>query len=142
MAEVIDELIERLREYKEDLIEMTVEILNDNASLIEDLNIAQLQRGERSDGEILPDYSPVSVMKYGKPPGPIKLFDTGAFYRGIIARANPRALDMDNTDSKRGKLANKYGDEIIGLQDESVERLQYFILLPGLIERTEQKLLR
>lgn len=142
MAEVLDDLLRRLRDYREDIIDITVEVLNENASLIEDLNIAQLQRGERADGQVLPDYSPISVIVYGKPPGPIKLFDTGAFYRGIIARANPKGLELDNTDSKIGKLANNYGEEIIGLQDGSVDTVQEFILVPELIKKTEQRLLQ
>jgi hypothetical protein len=135
--EVLDELITRLEQYKEQLPELTAEILNDNASLIEDLNISQLQQGMRSDGEVLPDYSPVSVMKYGKPPGPIRLFDTGAFYRAIIAKANPLALEFDNTDSKRGKLTLRFGEEIIGLSDDNIVIVQEEIVIPGLIERTE-----
>jgi hypothetical protein len=142
MAEVLDHIIRKLKEYREDIIDITVEVLNENASLIEDMNIAQLQRGERADGQILPNYSPVSVLVYGKPPGPIKLFDTGAFYRGIIARANPKGLEMDNTDSKIGKLANRYGDEIIGLQEQNIELVQEFILIPELIKKTEQRLLQ
>jgi hypothetical protein len=47
--EVLDELITRLEQYKEQLPELTAEVLNDNASLIEDLNISQLQQGMRSD---------------------------------------------------------------------------------------------
>ena len=80
--------------------------------------------GVDSDGNSLGDYSPVSVQKYGKPEGHIRLYDTGAFYesfkiivKGVVAEitANTQKEDID--------LADEYGEAIIGLTNESKESL-------------------
>jgi hypothetical protein len=42
---------------------------------------------------------------------------------------------MDNTDSKIGKLANRFGDEIIGLNEDNIEGLRRFIMLPQMQEK-------
>lgn len=141
MADILLDIVRRLERVRNDLPQLLAEVIEENKSLIEDMNIAQLQRGERSDGAVLPDYSPTSVFKYGKPPGPIKLFDTGAFYRGITARIYKNSLDMDNTDSKTAMLALRYGEEIIGLQEENVEAVKFDIVKPGLIDKARKLIL-
>jgi hypothetical protein len=135
MSDVILAVARNLQAIRELMPEIIREVIQENASLIEDMNIAQLQAGQRADGSTLPNYSPTSVIKYGKPPGPIRLFDTGDFYRGITVRPFNDRLELDNTDSKIGKLANRYGDEIIGLQEGNIEDLRRFILLPSLQEK-------
>jgi hypothetical protein len=141
MAEVLVDIMNKLRTIRDTVPELLTEIIQENKTIIEDMNIAQLQRGQRADGEILPDYSEASVMRYGKPPGPIKLFDTGAFYRGITANVYNNALDMDSTDSKTALLAWRYGEEIVGLQEQNVEVLKEEIIKPGLIEKARKLLL-
>lgn len=141
MAEVLTELVTRLRAYRDSLSDLVVEVLEENKTFIEDAVIMQLQRGERGDGLILPNYSPVSVYAYGKPPGPIKLFDTGAFYRGITARVNPKAVEMVSTDSKTEKIFDRFGEEVIEVQEGNWEVIQSEILLPQLLIKSERYLL-
>lgn len=119
-------MIAKLNELKEKFSTLNRSVLTgiedsfkDNDSIVEDLNISQLQRGERSDGVILPDYSPRSVQEFGKPPGPIRLFDTGAFYRGITLTAASDAATLSGRDRKTRELQDDYGDEIIGLTEEN-----------------------
>jgi hypothetical protein len=126
MSDIILSVARNLRAVVELMPEIIAEVIQENASLIEDMNIAQLQAGQRADGSTLPNYSPTSVIKYGKPPGPIRLFETGDFYRGIVVRPFNDRLEMDNTDSKIGKLANRFGDEIIGLNEDNIEGLRRY----------------
>lgn len=142
MSELLLGVAERLRAVPAEIPAMIAEVVQENASLIEDMNIAQLQEGRRSDGEILPDYSPTSVFKYGKPPGPIKLFDQGDFYSAISARVEKNGIELDNKDSKAGMLANRYGDEIIGLTDANVQTFIDEILTPGLQDKTYERVIR
>jgi len=85
-----------------------------------DDDIAALQRGQmfkgvRSDDSIMPNYAPISVTQYGKPPGPIKLFDTGAFYAGIKVDVRQDIFIIDSSDPKSTMLKRRYGGNIFGL---------------------------
>lgn len=90
---------------------------------ISDLNRNQLAIGMRADLSFLPPYSATSVNKFGKPPGKIKLFDTGAFYDGIKPEFAKTEFVMDGTDSKTEMLKADYGDAILGLSDYSIGEL-------------------
>lgn len=139
MAESIQVLIDRLRDYEQQIREVIpLEVIEENKTFLEDYNVMQLSEGERADGVILPDYSPVSVHKYGKPPGPIKLFDTGAFYRGIIAVMNPTGVEMEGRDSKTEKLKADFGADILGVTENNFERFQQDIMLSELQKKTHE----
>lgn len=104
-------------------------------SQIEDKIAEQLQRGERGDGSKLPNYSPVSVARFGKPAGPIRLLDQGDFYRGVTVYADDYGMVIVDTDEKTPMLTEKYGDEILELQDRSLEELKEDVILPNFIPR-------
>lgn len=104
-------------------------------SVAEDLNIEQLEEGERSDGTSLPNYSPTSVAVYGKQPGPMTLRDTGAFHKSIKLKANANEADLYATDQKTEYLKDTYGEEIIGLSEESLEELKEGYIKPSLLEK-------
>lgn len=97
---------------------------------IEDKIIEQLQRGERGDGEKLPNYSPVSVAVYGKPAGPIKLFDTGDFYRGVTIEVTREGIIIYDTDGKTETLVVDYGKEILELQEQSIDEINQDVIIP------------
>jgi len=72
---------------------------NEEAYFAEDLNREQLMEGKGGDRQ-MPDYSPTSVTKYGKPAGPIKLFDEGNFQKGITYQAEGETIKALSTDRK------------------------------------------
>lgn len=73
--------ISRLDE--QDLIETVFENQGVKQLMIE-LNQVQMEsKGVDSHDETLGNYSSVSVQKYGKEPGHIKLYDTGEFYNSM-----------------------------------------------------------
>lgn len=122
---MIEEL-ERLKAKFEGLPAVMPDILQESASalttLIEDLNLEQLERGERVDGSKLPDYSPASVLIFGKTPGPMNLNHTGAYWRGIRAVVTSAGIELEGTDMKSEMLELRYGDTT-GLQQASVDKL-------------------
>lgn len=77
----------------------------------------QLAQGLRSDDSVTPDYSFRSVFQYGKEPGPIKWYDTGAFYRGIKIDVREDIFILDSTDPKTSMILNskKGGPDTLGL---------------------------
>ena len=75
----------------------------------------QLQQGLRSDDTTLPDYSFRSVFQYGKPPGPIRLYDQGDFYRGFFFDVRQDIFILDSADDKTMMLKKRYGEDIAGL---------------------------
>ncbi len=140
MSEVILRYADRLRQVQANIEEMIKEVIEENATLIEDMIISQLQKGERGDGLILPNYSPVSVFVYGKPPGPIKLFDTGSFYRKIEVKPFDNAFAIEDTDYKTDKIIGRFGEEVLLINQEHKQELIDKILTPGLIEKSHKML--
>lgn len=104
-------------------------IFNGIKSSVEDLNIEQLDRGERVDGSSLPNYSPVSVAVFGKRPGPMNLNNTGAFWRGITLEVLDDGIELRGTDMKTQMLELRYGD-VVGLQEGSIQTIEQDYLKP------------
>ena len=82
----------------------------------------QLQQGLRSDDSTLPEYSFRSVFQYGKPPGPIRLYDTGAFYRGMLLDVRKDIFILESADPKSTMLQNRYGKDILGLGTDALQK--------------------
>lgn len=93
----------------------------------EDAQRQQLAQGLRSDGTFMPEYSFRSVFQYGKEPGPIKLYDTGDFYRGIRIDVRGDLFIADSLDRKYPMLRARYGDDITGLGKDA--RIEYIRIL-------------
>lgn len=82
----------------------------------------QLAQGLRSDDSTLPEYSFRSVFQYGKPPGPIRLYDTGDFYRGILLDVRKDIFILESADPKSTMLQNRYGKDILGLGTDALQK--------------------
>lgn len=96
----------------------------------------QLAQGLQSNDEYLPDYSFRSVFQYNKPPGPIKLYDKGDFYRGVVFDVRGDIFIIDSADSKTEMLKKRYGPDILGLGSEA--RANYILTLePVFIEEVK-----
>jgi hypothetical protein len=105
--------------------------------LVAELNTkGQLYAGLLADGGQLPDYSKASVKFFGKNPGPIRLFDSGDFWKSwnIELTLNGFFIDADGEKPDGTNLFRKYSEygEILGLTDKNT---QIFIeqLIPQVI---------
>lgn len=137
----LDELAalkDRLRNSPEDMVRMMKETFKELAPVIEDLNTAQLGRGERADGSKLPNYSPLSVSKFGKRPGPMTMFDRGDYWRGITLVVYDEGIDLEGRDIKSEMLELRYGG-LTGLQEGSKEELEQGYLIPELDSKNKAR---
>lgn len=130
MSEIITSYIEKLKLVRDRMPQLIAEVLEENKTLIEDMNIAQLDEGKTSDGKYLPDYVPDSDSIYA--PGPVKLDKTGAWRRGIYLKVSGMTAELDSTDDKNRILKSVWGDDILGVPDDKIETVINEILLPQL----------
>jgi hypothetical protein len=106
--------------------QMIRETIEENQSIIEDKQIAQLEAGIYPDGgPILPEYTDftIEIKKIkGQPYDRVTLKDTGDFYRGIKLDLSSDSFTLDSSDNKTGKIVDKYGD-VFGLSEQSKTEL-------------------
>lgn len=115
------------------------EILSSKTEQLEDINIDQLTRGERSDGsKITPRYAnpAYAALKNARNPRPGRgtpdLNLEGDFYKGITARVTRQSIIVSGEDQKTPWLQFKYGNEIIGINLDT-PNLKQDLLLPELL---------
>ena len=100
------------------------------------MNTDQLFHGELADGKIMPDYSTTSVLQYGKPAGPWKLFETGDFYSGFFMKGGKFPIVFDSRDQKTGAIRTLLeihgldSDQIFGLNKSNLKDLARNYVLP------------
>jgi hypothetical protein len=86
------------------------------------------RRGIDSEGKSLGTYSPFTVeikKKKGQPTNRITLKDTGEFYDSFRVTANRVSITIDADPIKDdNNLFDDFGEEILGLTDESREKLK------------------
>jgi|SRR5688572_651643 len=128
------------------LNQLTVSRLNEEVlasierheTVVTNMNTDQLFQGQDSKGNSLPDYSERSVTVFGKPSGPMRLFDSGAFYRGFFLDTSKFPVVIFSNDSKTGKIAELLAargenpDDIYGLQKHNLTDLAKSYVLPDL----------
>lgn len=98
----------------------------------------QLYQGVDSQGtplkEIGGDYAPFTKSKKqreGQPTNRITLFDEGDFYNSFKATAAKKGISIDADYTKPGTdLRDRWGNELAGLTDESLEDLRKEFLPP------------
>lgn len=103
-------------------------------SQIIDLNYAQLDKGLEADGTFMGNYSRVSVEKFGKRPGPIRLYDTGATRESFKVRADRDSFVITGNMDLHGVALDVIYPKALGLSNESVAEI-----VPEIKERVIEK---
>jgi len=102
----------------------TTEIEN----LVKELQQSQLNEGKRGDNtEIAPEYTPFTkTLKRakGQPTDRVTLKDRGDFWKSITTSPTDRFVEIYATDKKTDELLAKYGEEILGLNENNITILQ------------------
>lgn len=135
----IKAMADRLRVATPEVMRSKVlEIVKDNEQTAVNLNTDQLFSGKLANGQDMPEYSMVSVLQFGKPAGPYRLYDTGDFYRDFFIKANKFPIVFDSKDFKTPsimQLIESKGqdpDEIFGLNKQNFTELARVYVLPDL----------
>lgn len=82
-------------------------------------------------------YSPVTIQykqEEGQPYDRVTLRDTGEFHQSFYLQIDNEKFTFDAEDWKTRDLLRLYGDEIMGLTDYNIQRLEDEILLPELMK--------
>lgn len=121
---------------KIDPIQIINEILSDRVILnwIAERNREQLQKGLNSEDVKLSDigggYSDRTLqLRPEKVRDRVNLFDTGEFYKSIMAKSNVNLVEINADPIKEDEFGNKtnlfneWGEDIIGLNDENLQEL-------------------
>jgi hypothetical protein len=102
-------------------------------------------KGIGSDGKKLePMYKPSTIAmkkRLNLPSGHVTLFQKGKFYAGEDIDATESEATFVNYDPKFPKLAEKYGDKILGLTPENWRIVNNEIIAPGVLGKIKNRLL-
>ena len=112
----------------------------ENQAEILDLNVAQLEVGKDSLGNLLDEYTTDEYAQFKQAIGskaPFKIADlklTGDFHSGFVLKyEGATVFNIDSTDEKTEQLKKEWGENIFGLSEESLEQIRPAILESFLI---------
>ena len=136
--EKIKGLIEELENFKEKINAYLEAATMEAEDMILEMNMSQLyDSGEKSNGvRITPEYAPSTVQrkkKKGQPTNRVTLRDSFDWQSSFFIHYNPDGFEIKAADWKTEILKKRYGDEILGLQDEMVNILCDDVYIPALI---------
>jgi hypothetical protein len=100
------------------------EVLNELKDDIAEMNRQQMLRGETSKGgPILPEYadSYLKTKRKLSQPSYVTLFKTGDFHSSIKTEVTRKRFELIATDEKTEKLLAKYGEDVLGLNDQNLK---------------------
>jgi hypothetical protein len=129
------DLLERIKKLDQDKILREVWDDSRTQELIIELNtIEQLfKKSQRADGSLLPKYA-LSSYKESKgqlaPTDRINLRLTGDFYKSFDIIPNATGFNIDantNLYQESGDFIEIYGPEILGLTEDSLQKLRLFV---------------
>ena len=131
VARYIDSVVLALSDYVDVNVsaQYAVDAAKPLKSLIEQLNANNQLLQSGSDGTglpVTPNYTTTTIRykrRKGQPTNRVTLKDTGDFHESITAVFNGSEIELIATDPKTGKLVQKYGKDILGLDDKSIATL-------------------
>lgn len=144
MDPVLDK-IARLTAYQSNLNRRVIDQVRRNEAEVLRLNTEDqlFERGVDNQGEaVRPAYTANTVAykrRKGQPTDRVTLKDTGAFHRSFFVLYEADEFTLYADDTKAPKLFKKYGNNVIGLTEQSIGHLAERIR-PDLIEDLRKEL--
>jgi regulator of replication initiation timing len=123
----IDEKIKKIEQIKARLERIVIDAARLEKDWILEQQRLNLMDGQDSDSnQIRPSYAKSTIKrkkKKGQPYDRVTLYDEGDFHAGIDVIFSDKDLTLVGKDSKTGFLSKRYGEAILGLDDQSVKEL-------------------
>lgn len=122
------------------------EEIREQEATILDFNIERLRlKGETSDGILISSFLPYAERTIfeksldgtltNNNPTIVNLRDKGDFQRAFFIIYKRKSFSIYSRDEKTSELVFHYGEEIFGLTDSDLEKLNIQWIKPGIIER-------
>jgi hypothetical protein len=121
-----------------DLNDVIKRSIDNNADLISDLIGHQLDQGLDGQGKDLGEYA---NFEYKGRWSPVDLKLTGAFRQSIVPGTYKDFFEMTASDPKTEKLTTWYGEAIIDLSDEAIDKTKEYII-DDMIKITEEEMVK
>lgn len=147
---ILNDLLGRVKTFNDGLTGGTyiAEIIERNDWVIIGWNTDEqlYDKGITATGVSIMDYAPYSPTtiaikeENGQPYDRVTLRDTGDFHHSFYLKIDNEKFEFDAEDWKTRDLLRLYGDEIMGLTDDNIQRLEKEILLPEIMETARKTL--
>ena len=145
---VLEDLADRAMKFDDNTGNCIREIIMDNDGYILGFNtdVQLYGLGENRLGVSIMDYMPYSVWtmdvktKKGQPCNRVTLHDEGDFHRSFYIEADNEQFEIKASDWKTDALTEKYGKEILGLNDGHRMEVAWDYLYPELLEKLRSAL--
>lgn len=135
---IIAKKIKALQAIQDNRDKWVLEFIDENKDLVLSLNRAQLYEGQKGDNTpTAPPYAPSTIQRKqrkGQPTSRVTLKDDADFYDSLGIEFGEKEFTIIADDFKTKYLKGKYGKDILGLNDESIE-----VLLPKLKEHLSER---
>ncbi len=143
---VFKEQISRVRQVRQEFDKIVLEVLKtaENEKFLADLNREQLHNGKKGDGsDILPGYADRTIERKRRDRQPfdrVTLRDRGNLYEQFTVEFGSEEFTLSADTEYTKYLLSRYGDDIFGLNDDSLEKLREKIN-PQIVEAVRKLLL-
>nr|DAK52715.1 MAG TPA: hypothetical protein [Caudoviricetes sp.] len=147
---IIGALADKVRIINEQLTNgaYVAQIILDNEAFIIDANAQEqlYDSGENALGVSIADYRPYSPVTIqikelkGQPTDRVTLRDEGEFQSSFFVEVGNESFTIKASDFKAEELVQKYGTEIMGLNDEHKAELIHEYIYPAIMEKIKQTL--
>ncbi len=124
MIAALEKVKTKFEELPDVMMAIVREGFREDGEVLEEFVSDQLWAGLDGNNEFLPDYSPTSVEVFGKPAGPIRLFDEGDYYRGLTLVDHDEFAEVEGKDPKSDDLSFEYGSAITKVSPEHEEEFK------------------
>lgn len=135
---ILDEHIKYYKSFNiNELVNFAVKKVEGKISLY---NKEQLyDKGIKNDNTpVIPEYTPLTIKlkkAKGQRTDHVTLKDTGAFYNSIFVVYSPNSFKLYARNNKTQKLVKKYGDDIFGITETNINKMNMYDVLPIVIDK-------
>lgn len=137
MVSPFDDMIDFIEDFQKKVDEKVIDLSRQyEPEIVDHITDNQLFKGKDSEGnDIEPSYTPFTISikrSKGQPTNRVTLKDEGDFHNSIELDFSKDQYVVYATDSKTKRLERKYGNKILGLNDEGIQ-LNIDLVKPDLI---------